>query len=84
LEVLIAILGGVAVTLAIIGIYGVISFAVSRRTQEIGVRVALGARNSDIYSAVLKSNVRPIIAGVLVGEFLALTGAWDTVACSRA
>jgi predicted permease len=76
LEVLIAILGGVAVTLAIIGIYGVISFAVSRRTQEIGVRVALGARNEDIYSAVIKSNVRPIIAGMVVGESLALTGAW--------
>jgi ABC-type antimicrobial peptide transport system permease subunit len=76
LEVLIAILGGVAVTLAIIGIYGVISFAVSRRTQEIGVRVALGARYKDIYSAVIKSNVRPIITGMVVGESLALTGAW--------
>lgn len=76
LEVLIAILGAVAVTLAIIGIYGVISFAVSRRTQEIGVRVALGARNKDIYSAVIKSNVRPILAGMVVGESLALTGAW--------
>jgi putative ABC transport system permease protein len=76
LEVLVAILGGVAVTLAIIGIYGVISFAVSRRTQEIGVRVALGARNSDIYSAVIKSNVRPIMAGMVMGESLALTGAW--------
>ncbi len=76
LEVLIAILGGVAVTLAIIGIYGVISFAVSRRTQEIGVRVALGARNSDVYTAVIKSNVRPILAGMVVGESLALTGAW--------
>jgi predicted permease len=76
LEVLIAILGGVAVTLAIVGIYGVISFAVSRRTQEIGVRVALGARNRDIYGAVIKSNVRPIIAGMVAGESLALTGAW--------
>jgi putative ABC transport system permease protein len=76
LEVLIAILGGVAVSLAIIGIYGVISFAVSRRTQEIGVRVALGARHSDIYGAVIKSSVRPIIAGMIVGESLALTGAW--------
>jgi predicted permease len=76
LEVLIAILGGVAVTLSIIGIYGVISFAVSQRKQEIGVRVALGARNKDIYSAVIKSNVRPIIAGMVVGESLALTGAW--------
>jgi predicted permease len=76
LEVLIAILGGVAVALAIIGIYGVISFAVSRRTQEIGVRIALGARNKDIYCAVIKSNVRPIIAGMVVGESLALTGAW--------
>jgi predicted permease len=76
LEVLIAILGGVAVILAIIGIYGVISFAVSRRTQEIGVRVALGARNKDIYSTVIKSNVRPTVAGMIVGESLALTGAW--------
>jgi predicted permease len=76
LEVLIAILGGLAVTLAVIGIYGVISFAVSRRTQEIGVRVALGARNKDIYSVVIKSNVRPIIAGIVVGESLALTAAW--------
>jgi predicted permease len=76
LEVLIAILGAVAVTLATIGIYGVISFAVSRRTQEIGVRVALGARNSDIYRAVIESSVRPIIMGMIVGESLALTGAW--------
>ena len=76
LEVLIAILSGVAVSLAIIGIYGVLSFAVSRRTQEIGVRVALGARHSDIYGAVMKSSVRPIIAGMIVGESLALTGAW--------
>jgi predicted permease len=76
LEMLIAILGAVAVTLAIIGIYGVVSFAVTRRTQEIGIRVALGARNRDIYGAVIKANVRPIIAGMTVGESLALTGAW--------
>jgi predicted permease len=76
LEMLITILGGVALTLAIIGIYAVISFAISRRTQEIGVRVALGARDSDIYGTVIKSCVRPIIAGMLAGETLALTGAW--------
>ena len=75
-EVLITILGGVALTLAIIGIYGVISFAISRRTQEIGVRVALGARDSDIYGTVIKSSARPIFAGMIAGEFLALTGAW--------
>jgi predicted permease len=76
LEVLTAILGGVAVTLAIIGIYGVISFTVTRRTQEIGVRVALGGQNTDIYAAVIKPNLRPIIVGMIVGESLALTGAW--------
>jgi hypothetical protein len=75
LEVLAAILGGVAIILAIIGIYGVISFAVSRRTQEIGVRVALGARHTDIYSTVFKSNMRPVILGMVVGELLALIGA---------
>jgi putative ABC transport system permease protein len=61
--------------LATIGIYGVISFAVSRRIKEIGVRVALGARNSDIHGAVIKSSVRPIIAGMIAGETLALIGA---------
>lgn len=76
LEMLITILGGVALTLAIIGIYGVISFAISRRTQEIGVRIALGARDGDIYGTVIKSNVRPIIAGMIAGESLALTGQW--------
>jgi len=76
LEMLITILGGVALTLAIIGIYGVISFAISRRTQEIGVRVALGARDSDIYGTVIKSSARPIFAGMIAGESLALTGAW--------
>ncbi len=69
-------LGGVALTLAIIGIYAVISFAISRRTQEIGVRVALGARDSDIYGTVIKSSVGPIITGMIVGESLALAGAW--------
>jgi predicted permease len=76
LEVLLAILGGAAVTLATIGVYGVISFAVSRRIKEFGVRFALGARKSDIHDAVMKSSVRPIIAGVIAGESLALTGAW--------
>jgi predicted permease len=76
LEVLIGILGGAAVTLAILGIYSVISFAVSRRTQEIGVRVALGARKIDVCRAVIQSCGRPIIAGMIVGESLAVTGAW--------
>src|SRR4029077_6278838 len=75
-EVLITILGGGALTLAIIGIYGVVSFAISRRTQEIGVRVALGARERDVYGTVIKSNVQPIFAGMLVGESLAAAVAW--------
>jgi predicted permease len=76
LEVLLVILGGAAVAMATIGIYGVICFAVSKRIKEFGVRVAMGARKSDIHGAVMKSSMRSIIAGIIAGECLALTGAW--------
>ncbi|HEY6402481.1 MAG TPA: FtsX-like permease family protein, partial [Blastocatellia bacterium] len=75
LELLVKILGGIAVALAIIGIYGLVSFAVSQRTREMGVRIALGARQQDIFRAVLSSSLRPIAAGLLVGLLLAFAAA---------
>jgi putative ABC transport system permease protein len=75
LELLVEILGVLAVALAIMGIYGLVSFAVSQRTREIGIRIALGARRQDIFFAVLSSSVRPIAVGIVAGLLLAFAGA---------
>jgi putative ABC transport system permease protein len=61
----------VAFLLAAIGIHGVLSFAVSQRTSEIGVRVALGAQRRDILVMVLKRGVLLVGAGLLPGLALA-------------
>jgi predicted permease len=57
----------VAVSLAAIGLYGVISYAVSRRTQEIGVRIALGARSSEVLSMVVAQGAKLIGLGLALG-----------------
>jgi predicted permease len=71
LQLLVGLLGALAVALAVIGIYGVVSFAVSQRTKELGVRIALGARPPDIYAIILKTGARPIVTGLLIGLLLA-------------
>src|SRR6185295_9715895 len=60
----------VAFLLAAIGIHGLLSFAVSSRTHEIGVRIALGARAAHILSMVLADGLKMAAAGVAVGLFL--------------
>jgi putative ABC transport system permease protein len=67
-----AIFGGVALLLAIVGLYGVVSFGVASRRAEIGVRVALGASRRRILSMVLGDVGRILIAGVAAGCLLAL------------
>jgi predicted permease len=64
---LLAIFAGVAVTLAGIGLYGVIAYLVSRRTREIGIRVALGARSWDVIRMVLAQGIRPAALGIVLG-----------------
>jgi len=62
--------GGFAVTallLGVVGLYGVIAYSVSRRTREIGVRMALGAQRRSVYQLILKEAVRLISVGIAAG-----------------
>lgn len=70
--VLLLVFAGIALALAIIGVYGVVSYSVTQRTQEIGIRVALGARAGDVIQMVLQEAV--LLAGVAV--VLGLSGAF--------
>src|SRR6202023_1387092 len=56
-----------AALLAMVGIYGVLSFAVDRRTREIGVRMALGAGRGDLVRLVLRRGMAPAAAGMAAG-----------------
>ena len=69
-----AIFGAVALALAGVGLYGVIAYGVAQRTHEVGVRVALGARPSDVVTLVVGQAVRITIAGLALGLVLAAVG----------
>ena len=69
---LLATLGAVGLLLAVVGIYGVVGYVVSLRTQEIGVRVALGATPSRVVGLIVRQGMRPVLVGVVVGMAVAL------------
>jgi putative ABC transport system permease protein len=56
-----------ALTLASVGVYGVVSFVVSRRRREVGIRIALGATPHDVQRLIVRQTLRPVAAGVLIG-----------------
>jgi predicted permease len=70
--VLLGVFAGVAVLLASVGIYGVMSFLVVQRTHEIGVRMALGAQRADVLKLVLGRSLKLISAGTIIGLIVAL------------
>jgi putative ABC transport system permease protein len=65
-------IGLMGLVLAIIGLYGVVAYAVSRRTREIGVRMAIGARPSDVLRMVLGHGMVFTVIGIVLGIALAL------------
>jgi putative ABC transport system permease protein len=69
--VLLAVFATVALSLSIVGIYGVLAYGVSKRTREIGVRMALGARTGQVVSLVVRQGMIMAVGGVLTGSALA-------------
>jgi len=64
--------GGTAMLVAALGIYGVLTHVVSRRTREIGVRMALGAHPKEVTLKVVGQSMRPVLAGLFAGVAIAL------------
>jgi predicted permease len=64
---LIGCFAALALILAVVGLYGLISHLVVQRTREIGIRVALGAQRPDILKMILRQGIRPAFAGVIIG-----------------
>ncbi len=66
---LLSIFAGVALVLTIVGLYGVMSYSVAQRTNEIGIRLALGAQGRDVLVMIVKQGSKLILLGLAIGLF---------------
>jgi predicted permease len=69
-------MAGIAVVLAITGVYSVLTFAISQRTHEFGIQMTLGATRKSIFGAVMKRGLRQIALGFVLGLAMAFPAAW--------
>src|SRR5204863_3583529 len=70
--VLFGVFGGIALLLAVVGVYGVKAYAVACRTREIGIRMALGARRGDVFGLIMRQGVMQTGLAIIFGLLLAL------------
>src|SRR5437868_4448391 len=70
---LFGVFGGIALLLAVVGVYGVKAYAVACRTREIGIRMALGARRGDVFGLIMRQGVMQTGLAIIFGLLLALT-----------
>ena len=69
-------MAGIAVLLAVTGVFGVLTFAISQRTREFGIQMMLGATRQSIFRSVMTRGLRQIVLGLLIGLAMAMPAAW--------
>jgi putative ABC transport system permease protein len=69
--IIVASFASIAFLIAVIGVYGILAFVVAQRTQEIGIRLALGSSTQRIYRLLLQEGIGPVVVGLSIGAFAA-------------
>lgn len=73
---MLTVFGGLALLLAGIGVYGVVSYAVAKRTREMGIRMSLGASAGDVVAMAVRGGMKLVVVGAVVGMVLAAAVTW--------